>query len=128
MSRTPRDVGDYADGSADQPMFDLPAAPAGRRAEQGRKAPTVAWGLCPGHTPEPGSRRERTGLIAAGNHLHWTNHTYQNVFGCTMPCSASGQRLCERPTRDGKMRRKLTKRQHDAGEPEIVTMKCRCTR
>lgn len=127
MSDRRRATGPYADGSEDQPMFSMPPCPASRTGEQGRGAPTVGWGHCPGCTPRdnPASTKQ-VALKAAGAHLAWASHTRGTALGRVIPCMGSAQRLCVRPPVDGRLKRRLTRRQRDGGVPEIIPWRCRC--
>lgn len=51
--------------------------------------PSVAWGNC------PRCRKGRVGVLRAGSHLVWREHTYATWGGARMTCAASGVPVCQ---------------------------------
>lgn len=72
------------------PLFPIP--PQSARADGGeavRRPRSVAWGNC------PGCRKGRVGVVRAGAHLAWREHTYTTWGGHRMTCVASGVAVCQ---------------------------------
>lgn len=78
--------------------LDIPPVPTGS-VEQIRALSqrSVKWGLCPGHSLGRG-----TGLVHQGKHLVWRLHRKHTHGGLAIDCSASGQPVCELPSREGR--------------------------
>ena len=77
------------------PLFsaELPRAP--RKASRKGGSRSVERSAC-SHC-----RADSVGLVRSpdGTHLTWRVHTLQTVVGTSLPCQASGQRLCDAPAR-----------------------------
>ncbi len=81
------------------PLVDVADVGHATGGERSRKRPKVAaWGRCPCHSDI--ATKRGTQLDRDGAHLYWRNHNYRTYSNTSMPCQASGQRLCDLPARE----------------------------